>query len=67
MQQNGSAMKLQPPASTNSDDENYEEDFSDGNDADEGIDEMEKIRNAMAREKAKAEKFHERAQERQQQ
>lgn len=55
-------MKFKPaPSAHSNDDDDYEEDFSDGgNVEDEGIDEMERIRNAMAREKAKAEKFHER-------
>lgn len=39
-------------------DEDYDEDFQDN--ADDGTDEMEKIRNAMAREKLKADKFKER-------
>lgn len=40
-------------------DEDYEEDFQD-NANDDGGDEMERIRNAMAREKKKADKFQER-------
>jgi len=56
-------MKVAPSAYSH-DEDDYEQDFSDGgNIDDEGIDEMERIRNAMAREKAKAEKFHERQQQ----
>ena len=40
-------------------DDDYEEDFQD-NAVDDGQDEMEKIRQAMAREKKKADRFQER-------
>lgn len=44
-------------------DEDYEEDQWDKNAEDDGVDEMQKIRNAMEREKKKADKFRERQQE----
>ena len=44
-------------------DEEYEEDQWDKNAEDDGVDEMQKIRNAMEREKKKADKFRERQQE----
>lgn len=46
-------------ASQDASDDDYEEDFQD-NAVDDGQDEMERIRNAMAREKQKADKFKER-------
>lgn len=59
----GSALKQMSAArngpSQDASDDDYEEDFQD-NAVDDGQDEMEKIRQAMAREKKKADRFQER-------
>lgn len=47
-----------PPYMTQDDDEDYEEGFEDGAVNDDGVDEIEKLKQAMAKEKEKAFKFN---------